>query len=330
MRIKMANLTVKKRPLKPFTLDSKPVIEKYLSKLEVDISDYTFAANYIWLANSSGFYAIINKCFCLFVMSGGELTMLLPPLGKKKYVTDAIIKCFDIMNANNSSPYYARIDYVQGSMIDEFVQSADEAQSMFEMLEHYIVEKKLVDYIYEVDALINLRGNSYHTKRTEINKFIKSYPDYIIEPLDSDKHKDEIMHLFNKWVSDRVKYMPKEEAEVFLEGIHQERYAIKQMLKYFDELSLIGLVIYINGELKGFTAGEKINDDTATVIIEKTDFEVLGCAQYIFREFSRMLKEHYGVTYINVGDDMGFENLRKVKMSYRPFKLVPKYTIYQK
>lgn len=326
----MANLTVKKQTLKPFTLDSKPIIEKYLSKLEVDISDYTFAANYIWLANSSGFYAIINKCFCLFAMSGGELTMLLPPLGKKKYVTQAIIKCFEIMNANNSSPYYARIDYVQGSMIDEFVQSADEAESMFEMLEHYIVEKKLVDYIYEVDALINLRGNSYHTKRTEINKFMKSYPDYIIEPLDSVKHKDEIMQLFNKWVSDRVKYMPKEEAEVFLEGIHQERYAIKQMLKYFDALSLIGLVIYINGELKGFTAGEKINDDTATVIIEKTDFEVLGCAQYIFREFSKMLKEHYGVTYINVGDDMGFENLRKVKMSYRPFKLVPKYTIYQK
>jgi hypothetical protein len=27
---------------------------------------------------------------------------------------------------------------------------------------------------------------------------------------------------------------------------------------------------------------------------------------------------------------MGFENLKKVKMSYRPKKLVPKYTIYQK
>jgi hypothetical protein len=27
---------------------------------------------------------------------------------------------------------------------------------------------------------------------------------------------------------------------------------------------------------------------------------------------------------------MGFENLKKVKMSYRPYKLVPKYTIYQK
>lgn len=326
----MANLTVKKQTLKPFTLDSKPIMEKHLAKLNTDLSDYTFAANYIWLANSSGFYAIINKCFCLFVMTGGELTMLLPPLGKKKYVTDAIIKCFDIMNANNSSLYYARIDYVHSDMINEFVQSADEAESMFEMLEHYIVEKKLVDYIYSVDSLIELRGNSYHTKRTEINKFTKSYSEHTIEALDSIKHKDEIMGLFNKWVSDRVRYMPKEEAEVFLEGIHQERSAIKQMLKHFDTLGLIGLVIYINGELKGFTAGERINATTATVIIEKTDFEVLGCAQYIFREFSKMLKEHYGVSYINVGDDMGFENLRKVKMSYRPFKLVPKYTIYQK
>ncbi|WP_295007850.1 phosphatidylglycerol lysyltransferase domain-containing protein [Sulfurimonas sp.] len=233
----MGSLTVNKQKLKRFSIAIKPVMEKYLSKLDVDLSDYTFAANYIWLANSSGFYAIINKCFCLFIMTGGELTMLLPPLGKKKNVTDAMIKCFEVMNTNNSSPYYSRIDYVQASMIEEFVQSADEAESMFQMLENYLVEKKLVDYVYEANALIELRGNSYHTKRTEINKFMKSYPDYVIEQLESVKHKEEIMHLFNKWVSDRVKYMPKEEAEVFLEGIHQERHAIKQMLKHYDELS---------------------------------------------------------------------------------------------
>lgn len=256
--------------------------------------------------------------------------MLLPPLGKQKHITEAIVQCFELMNLNNSSRYYARIDYVQSLMVEEFVQSTDEAQSMFEMLEHYLVEKKLIDYVYEADALIGLRGNSYHTKRTEINKFKKSYENHRIEPLDAIKHFDAIMALFNKWVADRVKYMPKEEAEHFLEGIHQERHAIKRMLRDYDALGLIGLVIFIDDELKGFTAGERISEDTACVIIEKTDFEVLGCAQYIFREFSAMLKEHYDITYINVGDDMGFENLKKVKMSYRPFKLVPKYTIYQK
>ncbi len=326
----MANLIVNKRTLKPFEMSTRPLIESYLKKLHVDLSDYTFASNYIWLSSSSGFYAIIDKCFCLFVMTGGELTMLLPPLGKKKNITKAIISCFELMNANNSSRYYSRIDYVQGSMIEEFVQTTDEAETMFQMLEHYLVEKKLVDYVYAADSLIELRGNSYHTKRTEINKFIKSYPEHRIEILDIDKHQDEVMNLFNKWVSDRVRYMPKEEAELFLEGIHQERHAIKRMLRNYIELDLIGIVIYINDELKGFTVGERINDDTATVIIEKTDFEILGCAQYIFREFSRILKDHYNVAYINVGDDMGFENLKKVKMSYRPFKLVPKYTIYQK
>jgi len=326
----MASLTIDKTVLQSFTLETKPIIEKYLSKINVDISDYTFAANYIWLANSSGFYAIVNKCFCLFSMSGGELTMLLPPLGKKKHITEAMMQCFELMNENNSSKYYARIDYVQGAMIEEFVQSADDAQSMFEMLEHYVIEKKLVDYVYEANSLINLRGNSYHTKRTEINKFVKSYPNYRIEELKSTKHFDEIMGLFNKWVSDRLKYMPHEEAELFLEGIHQERHAIKRVLKHYDEMELIGLVIYIDDKIKGFSIGEKINADTACVIIEKTDFEILGCAQFIFREFTKVLQTYYGVEYINVGDDMGFENLKKVKMSYRPFKLVPKYTIYQK
>lgn len=326
----MANLTVKKQLLKPFTLEAKPIMEKYLEKVEVDISDYTFAANYIWLANSSGFYAIINKCFCLFVMTGGELTMLLPPLGKQKNISKSIIKCFEVMNENNSSQYYARIDYVQTSMLEEFIKDMDEGESLFEIFENYLVEKKLVDYVYNVESLIKLNGNNYHTKRTEINKFMKSYPENKIETLDTKKHKEGILNLFNKWVSDRVRYMPKEEAEHFLEGIHQERHAIKQMLKEYDRLELIGLVIYINDEIKGFTVGERINADTATVIIEKTDFEILGCAQYIFREFSKVLQEHYGVAFINVGDDMGFENLRKVKMSYRPHRLVPKYTIYQK
>jgi len=315
----MANLQVGEISLKPFTIDSKILLEKYLEKMSIDISDYTFAANYIWLAHSSGFYTIINKCFCLFVMSGGELTMLLPPIGKKKQITATMLECFEIMNTNNSSAYYARIDYVQSSMLEEF-----------ETMENYVVEKKLVDYVYEVDALINLRGNSYHTKRTEINKFTKSYPNHRVELLEPQQHRDEILNLFNKWVADRVKYMPKEEADSFLEGIHQERHAVKRMLEHYNKLGLIGLVIYIDDELKGFTVGECINEDTATVVIEKTDFEVLGCAQFIFREFSKLLKEHYGVSYINVGDDMGFENLRKVKMSYRPFKLVPKYTIYQK
>ncbi|MBU1658200.1 DUF2156 domain-containing protein [bacterium] len=305
-------------------------MHKYLEGLNIDVSDYTFVANFIWLSNNSGFYAVINDTFCLFVMSGSELSMLLPPLGKREKVFDAIIECFTIMNENNTTRFYSKIDYVDESMLEGFVDYLEEGTYIYEALQDYIVEKKLVDYVYKTESLINLSGNSYHTKRTEINKFKKSYPDHKIELLDPDVHATQIVSLYSKWVSDRIRYMPKEEADRFLEGIYHEQFAVKRLLKYYKELDVIGIVIYINDELKGFTVGEKINDHTSSVIIEKTDFEVLGCAQFIFREFCKVLFEKYHSEMINVGDDMGFENLKKVKMSYRPERLIPKYTIYQK
>lgn len=326
----MSSFTVCGHHLHRFDMQAKNLMEEHLQALDINISDYTFAANYIWLSNASGFYATLNNSFCLFVMTGSELSMLLPPLGKKEDFYDAIMECFKIMNTNNVSRYYARIDYVAEKMLETFVNDLEEGALIYEVLQDFIVERKLVDYLYKSDDLIDLKGNSYHTKRNEINKFKKAYPNFHTESLDPQVHSRPIMELFHKWVGDRIRYMPKEETELFLEGIYQEQHAIKRMLANYSELNLIGIVLYIDDEIKGFTVGERINAETSSVIIEKTDFETLGCAQFIFREFSKVLKEAYGSVYINVGDDMGFENLKKVKMSYRPEKLIPKYTIYQK
>ncbi len=326
----MSTLKILNHRLKHFDIGARETMQKYLQRLNFDISDYTFAANYIWLSSASGFYGVIHDTFCLFILQGGELSMLLPPLGEEENVNKAIMECFNIMNQNNSSKFYSKIEYVHESILEKFVDYLEEGTVIFESLAEYLVEKKLVDYIYKSEDLIDLKGNAYHTKRNEINKFKKSHPSFEIKPLDPTEHGDNIINLFNKWVSDRIKYMPKEEADIFLDGIFHERLAIKRMLKHFVELELEGIVIEIDGEIKGFTVGEMVNEDTASIIIEKTDFEILGCAQFIFREFCKILKDKFGCVYINVGDDMGFENLKKVKMSYRPEKLIPKYTIYQK
>ena len=326
----MSTLTVSNYALTHFDLHAKEYMDKYLELINVDISDYTFAGNYIWLSTATGFYSIINDTFCLFILNSGELTMLLPPLGAKDKTYDAMLTCFEIMNTHNSSKNYSKIEYVHENLLEGFVDYLEEGTVIFDMLKDFIIEKKLADYIYKTDDLIELKGDPYKTKRNEINKFKKAYENHRVEILDIDKHKDAIMQLFNKWVKDRTAYMPKEEVEIFLDGIYFERFAIKRLLNDYSKLNVIGMVIYIEDELKGFTVGEKINETTSSVIIEKTDFEVLGCAQFIFREFTKLLKEKFNSEYVNVGDDMGFENLKKVKMSYRPDKLIPKYTIHQK
>lgn len=68
--------------------------------------------------------------------------------------------------------------------------------------------------------MIELRGNSYHTKRTEINKFIKINNNIQIELYDSKLHKNDVNILFQKRVSDKMRYMPKENAELFLMVLH--------------------------------------------------------------------------------------------------------------
>lgn len=319
-----------KYQLENFDLKAKPIMNEYLNLVSVDVSDYTFAGNYIWLSNATGFYAVINDTFCLFILSSGVLTMLLPPIGKKENTYDAMISCFEIMNSHNENNNYSKIEYVHEDILEGFVDYLEEGTLVFEMLKDFVIEKKLVDYIYRSDKLINLAGDSYKVKRNEINRFKKIYPNHKLEMFDKEKHSEAVLTLFNKWVKDRTQFMPQEEVEIFLDGIYFERFAIKRLLKDYDNLELIGLVLYIDDELKGFTVGERISDDTASVIIEKTDFEILGCAQFIFREFTKILKDTYNSEYINVGDDMGFENLKKVKMSYRPHKLIPKYTIYQR
>ena len=326
----MSNLKIRDYELLPFDLAAKPIMEEYLHLLDLDISDYTFASNYLWLSNGSGFYSIIDDTFCFFLLTNGDISMLLPPIGLRENIIKAIPTCFNLMVYNNNSNMNTKIYYVDESIVNEFVNELEEHTEIFDLLADYIVERALVDYVYETSDLIELKGNSYSTKRNEINKFRRIHPDHILETLDVEKHADGILELLNKWISDRMKYLPADQTEQFLDGIFSERSAIKRMLSAYNDLGLIGLVIIDNGQLIGFTVGEKINSDTASVIIEKTDFEVLGCAQYVFREFSKVLFEKYQVTRINVGDDMGFENLKKVKMSYRPSLMIPKYVIYKR
>lgn len=326
----MSNLKIDEHELLSFDLQAKPIMEQYLKLLDLDTSDYTFSANYLWLSNGTGFYSIIEDTFCFFLLTNGDISMLLPPIGLKENVIKAIPSCFELMEKNNSSSINTKIEYVDESLVSDFVNDLEEDTEIFDMLEGYVVERALVDYIYESSDLIGLKGNSYSTKRNEINKFRRIHANHVLEVLDIKQHASGIMSLLNKWISDRMKYLPSDQTEVFLDGIYSERSAVKRMLSSYCELNLIGLVILVEGQIIGFSVGEKINNNTASVIIEKTDFDTLGCAQYIFREFAKVLYEKYQVTRINVGDDMGFENLKKVKMSYRPSLMIPKYTIYKR
>ncbi len=297
-------LAIENHRLYPYTIEAKALFDRYIRLIEAPLSDYTFANNIIWLSQKSGFYQIIEDCFCLFSLNGHCLTMLLPPLGLPAHQAAALDACFRIMDGYNPNPYFSLVEYVYR----DFVNALDLDDG------RWLIERSLPDYIYRTEDLIQLKGNAYKTKRSEINQFRRVHPDHRLEQL-GRKHWQGIHELINTWLRNRIKYMSGDSIADFFYTVEQERQAIERALTHYDTLGLQGLCLFINDQLEGFTFGERITPDVANVLVEKTNFAIPGSAQYLFREFT---KNFTGCTFINVGDDLGLENLRRVKMSYRP------------
>ncbi len=316
-------LAVEGYRLYPISIDIKSLFEDYISRIQAPLSDYTFANNIIWLSRMSGFYQIIEDCFCLFSLNGDGLTMLLPPLGYAANQHRALQSCFEIMDGYNATPYVGKVEYVYRDFLDVMDLNPDETVFPTVSSERWLVERSLPDYIYRTEDLIGLKGNAYKSKRGEINQFRRSYPNHRMEIL-GPQHWEGIHNLVNTWLQNRLKYTTPDSVADFFFTVESERAAVTRALEHYDFLRLQGLCLIIGGRLEGFTFGERITLDVASVLVEKTNFTIPGSAQYLFREFA---KTYVDCTYINVGDDLGLENLRKVKMSYRPALFGEKFTL---
>ena len=79
----------------------------------------------------------------------------------------------------------------------------------------------------------------------------------------------------------------------------------------------------MNGKLRAFSLGEKINQDMAVIYFEKADGDIPGLYPLINREF--VAHAWTDVRYINREEDMGLEGLRKAKLSYYPAYMLKKY-----
>ena len=109
--------------------------------------------------------------------------------------------------------------------------------------------------------------------------------------------------------------------------LEDSRVSLKESLDNYKELRLKGAVVEVGRRIKGFTFGFELNKETFCILYEITDLSVKGLAQFIFARFSQMLNDY---KYINIMDDSGLDNLKRVKLSYSPRRLVSSYAVRKK
>lgn len=170
------------------------------------------------------------------------------------------------------------------------------------------------DYIYLSDDLIRLPGRKYHGKRNHLARFNELDAVY--------------SEMTDKDFDDCITFSTLEYNSRSADSDHSfiaEQYAINTYFNYFHELGLQGGVIRIDGRVAAFTIGDRLNNDTFCVHIEKADTSFNGIYAGINNCFARLAASSY--KYINREEDLGIEGLRKAKQSYHPAFLLKKYTV---
>ncbi len=308
--------------LLPVSIDAKPLFDSHVAACDFLVADLSFSNNFMWLSRMSGFYQLIDDCFCLFSLNGNQLGMLLPPIGAAENQIKALRTCVGIMDSYNHSAADSRVDYVSPEF-SRLLELDGDGRSPHLDDGVWQLEPAFPDYIYRTADLIELRGNSYKTKRSEINQFCRAHPDHRIEPLHHG-HRDGMRALLSQWMRARLEGLHGTAVADFIASVELERQGIERALAHYDALGLSGLCLLVDDRVEGFTFGERISPSMASVLVEKTNFAIPGAAQYLFREFARTFAD---CDYLNVGDDLGLENLRRVKMSYRPVLFGEKFTL---
>jgi len=290
--------------LRKLTLKDQTLFNKYLILSHRLLAAFSFANIYIWQALYDIKWEIVENSLCVFFQDKIGAFMYLPPLSEERQ--PRVIKAaFAIMDKINKNKDISRIENIQQEDLDYYRALG------------YLCHEKYPDYLCLRDDLAALRGNKFKSQRASYNYFIK-HCDFDWHPL-SLADKASVLSLFNSWIKQRRATCGDDIYCGMLEDSHK---VIKDALANYKQLNLEGIVVGVNKEIKAFSFGYRLNDDTFCILYEITDLSIKGLAQFIFRKFSQELK---GYKYINIMDDSGLENLKKTKLSYKPACLIPAY-----
>ena len=174
------------------------------------------------------------------------------------------------------------------------------------------------DYVYRSEDLIQLAGRKYHSKKNHLNSFRKDYAEAEYLPITPEIVPECKLNI-NAWYKMRSQDLPD---DPFLAV---ERAAVIEVLNNFTDFKLKGGAIAVGKRIVAFTFGEQLNSDTAVIHVEKADPSVRGAYPAINQAFLEHEWSH--LPYVNRQEDMGIEGMRKAKESYKPIRMIEKFTV---
>ena len=289
---------------KPFQLEDMDFIRGVLRKYQPQTSEWSFTNLFIWQSHYQFQWTRFQDWLIVLGRENNDDTYALQPVGPpaRGEVTRMLLEWLWEEKGEAS----ARIERADQRLVSEL---GDAKAFLIEPLRDHF------DYIYRSEDLIKLSGRKYHAKRNHINKFRRQYPFKYVPFM--NEHLEPCLALADSWCEWR-----RCEEDLNLLG---EWDAVREALKHFEALEIVGGVILVEDQVKAFALGELLNDQMATVHIEKADPEIQGLYAVINQQFCENCWQD--IPYVNREQDLGEPGLRKAKLSYYPDHFMEKFQI---
>lgn len=279
-------------------LEDKPLFDRLFLELDPRISEFTFA-----------------NLFLFRELHDYRITM----------VGDALVV---LGRGYDGSPYF--LPPVSGDVFSALKRLLGEGQTLYgaddDFLGRYplsgefeiVADRDNFDYLHRREELASLAGKRYHKKKNRVNYFMLRHR-FSVEPYRKE-HLAGSLVLLDEWY--RVRTAQGESA------VSGEVKGAREALTLSEELGLCGVTVLVEGEVRGFSLGERLNRESCVCHFEKGDLFMEGVYQLLNREFARLLFSD--CDFVNREQDLGDPSLRQAKLSYQPVELVKKYRVRRK
>ncbi len=175
------------------------------------------------------------------------------------------------------------------------------------------------DYILSIDRLLEFHGSRLKPNRNLVTRFKKSYQSstHLLD-LTNPSTQKMLIEFFLAWA--KRKGLPVAHTE-------NEFKAMSRALDFASVKDLLGVGIFVNNELAGFTISERLDGPYAMLHFEKADpNRCVGVYQYLMQETAKILAAD-GCQLLNYQQDLGLPGLRMCKKGFHPSHYLRKYRI---
>jgi hypothetical protein len=303
-------------------IKDKDLFNAYIQKTEYPCNLWSSTFAYLWAISQSDLrtvlWKVIDEMLITFIHSyKGSLYLYCLPFGKGNFekVINVSLKCLRYCLDFNKQDY----DKTSIKMINEaqlaFLKSSPRFEQYFKPIMWQGIERH-----YDVKKVALLAGKDFANVRNRVNKFHKENPDAEVRRYEQSDY-DELINLDNKW----KETSGKKYSNIF-DGVYY-----KELIKHYEELNQIILVIKIDGSIVGMISGCELLCKQAWGSVVKFKAGIQGLSETLVVEIAKELcRINPEIEFFNVGSDLGPGGLREYKLKFNPVLNFKRYQVYLK